>query len=287
LRSEGRVPAFIGARALLITAVLSFALASPARAQFPFDVPYVPTPQVVVDEMLRLAAVEPADFVMDLGSGDGRILITAARVFGARGLGVELNESLVFQSEESARIAGVADRVKFAQQDLFKTDLAPATVITMYLIPTVNQRLRPALLELKAGTRIVSHDFDLEDWQPDRKITLRKNIFLWIVPAKTAGRWEMRLPVDGAERKMELEFRQKFQEIDGTVRLDGRISSIWEPRLSGERISFVLVDDRNRDREAGLYFEGRVSGNAMEGEFTRGVGKEAVKQPWRAVRSSP
>ena len=165
-----------------------------------FDVPFVPTPQVVVDEMLRLANVGPGDFVIDLGSGDGRIPIAAAKKFGARALGVDLDFHLIIQSEESARQAAVEDRVKFMQQDLFKTDLGPATVITMYLLPAVNRRLRPQLLDLKPGTRIVAHDFDLDDWKPDRKVTIRKNVFLWIVPAKVAGRWRMRLALPGSAR---------------------------------------------------------------------------------------
>lgn len=159
------------------------------------DVPFVPTPQVTVDEMLRLAGVGPQDFVLDLGSGDGRIVITAARKFGARGTGVDLDYHLVIQSEESARQAGVEDRVKFLQQDLFKTDLGQATVITMYLLPAVTRKLVPSLLNLKPGTRIVSHDFTFEKWKPDRSITVEtpekydltgswtSDVHLWIVPA--------------------------------------------------------------------------------------------------------
>jgi SAM-dependent methyltransferase len=140
-------------------------------AQFKFDVPFVPTPHVTVDEMLRLAEVTDRDFVIDLGSGDGRTVIAAARKFGARAMGVDLDQHLVMASEENARKAGVADRVKFLEQDLFKADLSQATVITMYLLPSINLKLRPRLLDLRPGTRIVSHDFDLGDWQPDRKTT--------------------------------------------------------------------------------------------------------------------
>jgi SAM-dependent methyltransferase len=158
------------------------------------DVPFVPTPQVTVDEMLRLAGVGPQDFVLDLGSGDGRIVITAARKFGARGTGVDLDYHLVIQSEESARQAGVEDRVKFLQQDLFKTDLGQATVITMYLLPAVTRKLVPSLLNLKPGTRIVSHDFTFDKWKPDRSVTVEtpekydltgswtSDVHLWIVP---------------------------------------------------------------------------------------------------------
>ena len=251
------------------------------------DVPYVPTPQVTVDEMLRLANVGPRDFVLDLGSGDGRIVITAARKFGARGLGVDLDFHLVIQSEESARQAGVESRVNFLQQDLFKTDLAQATVITMYLLPGVTRKLRPRLLALAPGTRIVSHDFDLEDWKPDRKTYIRKNVFLWIVPAKVAGRWQSRLALPPVERQLELTLTQRFQEVDAHARLNGVPTQVWESRLEGERISFMMVDSSDRENEATLYFEGRVSGDVIEGTATRGVGTSRGTIPWRAVRTAP
>src|SRR5689334_17876352 len=178
-------------RPLLAAAVLTLA-ASASFAQFNYDVPYVPTPPVVVEEMLRLANVGRDDFIMDLGSGDGRILIAAARKFGARGIGVDLDPERIEESNYNAQVEGVSERVTFEQQDLFKFDISRATVVTMYLLPTVNMKLRSRLLtELKPGTRIVSHDFDLEDWQPDQKSTVRKNVFLWIVPAKVDGRWRM------------------------------------------------------------------------------------------------
>lgn len=265
--------------------LLSWALLPQARAQLSPDVPFVPTPYVVIEEMLRLAAVMPQDFVMDLGSGDGRVLVTAAKKFGARGMGVDLDEDLVAQSLESAAAADVADRVKFLQQDLFKTDLAPATVITMYLLPGVMMRLRPQLLNLKPGTRLVSHDFLLGDWKPDETTQIRKNAFLWIVPAKVAGLWRVRIPLPGGEHTIMLELRQKFQQVDGHAQFDGRHAQIWEPRLSGDRLSFVIVDDRDREDEAGLYFAGRVSGDVIEGRFRRGAGRAQTVHEWRAVRA--
>ena len=251
------------------------------------DVPFVPTPMVVVDEMLRVADVGPQDVVYDLGSGDGRIVITAAARFGARGVGVELNADLVAQSGEAARHMGVADRVKFLQQDLFKTDLAEATVITMYLLPAVNRRLRPQLLALKPGTRIVAHDFDLEEWKPDQVTTIRKNVFLWIVPAPVAGRWRAQVPLPGGTRQYEIDFRQTFQMIDGIARLDGRPAQMWEVRLRGDRLSFVIVDSEDRDDEASFYFEGRVTGKTIEGEVKRGVGNAQTTLRWQAARVSP
>ena len=272
--------------------LLAGALAShPAAAQDAgdhtrgnFDVPFVPTPQVTVDEMLRLAGVGPQDFILDLGSGDGRIVITAAKKFGARGLGVDLDYYLVIQSEEGARQAGVEDRAKFLQQDLFKTDLAQATVITMYLLPGVTRKLRPLLLELKPGTRIVSHDFDLGDWKPDRKTYIRKTVFLWIVPARVEGTWRARLAVPPIERQLELTLTQKFQEVDARARLNGVPVQVWEPKLEGDRLTFMVVDTTDREDEATFYFSGRVNGDVVAGELARGVGSTRVTIPWRAVR---
>jgi methyltransferase family protein len=252
--------------------------------RYNFEVPYVPTPQVTVDEMLRIAGVGAKDFLIDLGSGDGRIVITAAKKFGTRGFGVELDRHLIGQSEENARIFDVEDRVQFFQQDLFKTDLGKATVITMYLLPNVILRLRPALLQLKPGTRIVSHDFDLGDWKPDQKTYIRKNVFLWIVPAQVEGLWRGRLALPPVERQLELTFTQKYQEIDAYARLNGVPAQVWEPKLEGDRLTFMIVDSSDRDNEATLYFTGRVTGNTVEGELTRGVGATRSTLKWRAEK---
>ena len=258
--------------------------AAPAAAQFAYDVPYVPTPPVVVEEMLRLANVGPADFVIDLGSGDGRILIAAAKKFGARGVGVDLDPERIEESVHGAQLAGVSDRVAFERQDLFKFDISRASVVTMYLLPSVNLKLRPRLLkELKPGTRIVSHDFDLQDWQPDRKSTVRKNVFLWIVPAQVGGRWGVTIALPAGERSYEIEFRQKFQEIDGVVRYAKKMTGLWNARLSGEHISFVVVDDSG-PVETNLYFDGRVAGDAIEGVIRRGIGSDQQQINWRANR---
>ena len=256
----------------------------PAHAQSGYDVPFVPTPPVVVEEMLRLANVGPADFVIDLGSGDGRILIAAAEKFGARGIGVDLDPDRIEESVYGAQLAGVSDRIAFQRQDLFKFDISRASVVTMYLLPSVNIKLRPRLLkELKPGTRIVSHDFDLEDWRPDQKSTVRKNVFLWIVPARVDGRWRASIALPAGERGYEIEIRQKFQEIDGLVRYDKKIASLWNARLSGEHISFVVVDDSG-PVETNLYFDGRVAGDAIEGVIRRGVGSDQRQIKWRANR---
>ena len=266
--------------------VLMVVLAASGRvaAQFSYDVPYVPTPHVVVEEMLRLAEVRANDFVMDLGSGDGRILIAAARKFGARGVGVDLDPDRIAESVYNAELQGVSERVAFHRQDLFKFDIAQATVVTMYLLPSVNLRLRPRLLsELKPGTRIVSHDFDMEDWRPDHKSTIRKNVFLWIVPARVGGRWRTSIALPAGERSYEIEFKQKFQELDGLARYDKKIAGLWNAKLSGERVSFVIVDDSG-PVETNLYFDGRVAGDVIDGVIHRGVGKDRREIKWRATR---
>lgn len=151
------------------------------------DVPYVPTPQTVVDEMLKLASVTKNDVVYDLGSGDGRIVITAAKKYGARGIGVDINPERVKEANANAIVAGVTDKVKFLEQDLFETDLKEASVVTLYLLPAVNLKLRPKLWkELKPGTRVVSHSFDMGDWKPEKSVEVNgATLYFWVVPKQT------------------------------------------------------------------------------------------------------
>ncbi len=194
-------------------------LAWPARALE--EVPFITTPDNVTVAMLELARVGPRDHVIDLGSGDGRIVITAARRFGASGLGVEIVPDLVARSRANAAQAGVAARAEFSEQDLFKTDLGPATVVTMYLLPEVNLQLRPTLLGLKPGTRIVSHDWDMGDWLPDETRSVdapdkrigrekRSQLHLWVVPARLDGLW-------CGPRGAALRLAQAFQRIEGSL----------------------------------------------------------------------
>jgi SAM-dependent methyltransferase len=197
----GRIRPSRTALSVWLAIALGLAVAwAPRAAHAQEEVPFITSPDAVTLEMLRSADVKASDFVIDLGSGDGRIVITAARLFGARGLGVEIVPDLVQKSRDNARRAGVEDRAEFREQDLFGTDLAPASVVTLYLLPEVNLQLRPALLALKAGTRVVSHDWDMGDWRPDRTTELevpekqvgrekKSRVHLWIVPARVAGDW--------------------------------------------------------------------------------------------------
>ena len=209
--------------ALLWVLAVLWATAPTARAQE--EVPFVTSPDNVTLEMLRMADVGPGDHVIDLGSGDGRIVILAAKRFGASGLGVEIVPHLVRESERNARDAGVAHRVSFKEQDLFQTDLSAATVVTMYLLPQVNLELRPALLALKPGTRVVSHDWDMAEWKPDRTVTVpvpdkkvgldkSSKVHLWVVPAQVAGLW----CGEGLLRDASLDLSQRYQEFEGTLR---------------------------------------------------------------------
>ena len=248
-------------RALLCAALLAQARLLGAQDTGPVhDAPYIPSPQITVEEMLRLAQVGPGDVVYDLGSGDGRVVITAAAQFGARGVGVERDAVLVAQSRINAERAGVAARVRFLQQDLFATGLAEATVVTLYLSPNLNLRLRPALLALAPGTRIVSHSADLGDWPPDRKTSIRKDVLLWIVPARVAGRWR----AEFGSRRLDLDILQRYQGI--SMQVGGAATQAWEARLEGERLSFVLVE-----KETAFYVDARVRGDLLEGLVRRGA----------------
>jgi SAM-dependent methyltransferase len=226
----------------------------PSVGQEGKDVVWVPTPQTLVDKMLDMAKVTPKDFVMDLGSGDGRTVITAAKR-GARAAGIEYNPDMVELSKRNAAAAGVSDKVTFMKADLFETDLSKADVITMFLLESINMRLRPTLLLLKPGTRIVSNTFTMEDWQPDETATVNEDCsgwcraLLWIVPAKVEGMWQT------PQGPMKL--TQQFQMISGAI--GGK--QISEGRLRGEEITFT-VD--------GKIYAGRVTGNSMKGTISGG-----------------
>jgi SAM-dependent methyltransferase len=233
--------------------------------------------------MLSLARVGPGDVVYDLGSGDGRIPIVAAAQHGARGVGYEIDDELVALSRRTAREVGVADRVRFETGDLFEADLSPATVVTLYLSPDFNLLLRPRLLELRPGTRVVSHDFHMGEWEPDSVVHVRRgfsqtSIHLWTVPARVDGFWY--LEMEGGD-SFALELRQEFQRLSGVARAGGVERPLLEPRVEGERIAFGLTDT--------------VEGTPMRIRFSGVLGEEGIRgsatgpppfgtRPWRAVR---
>ncbi|MBM3357395.1 MAG: methyltransferase domain-containing protein [Betaproteobacteria bacterium] len=256
------------------------------------DVVYVPTPQIVVDEMLQMAKVGPKDYVIDLGSGDGRIVVTAAKQFGARGFGVDLDTHLNKLANERASKEGVADRARFIEQNLFETDLGSATVITSYLLPEMNLKLRPKLLSLKPGTRVVAHDYAMGDWDPDDERILivpektvgdpgKSYVYLWVVPARVAGRWESQLPVGGRTVAYQFAFEQRYQVVQGSVRIDQREFRLPQIRLNGEEMNFPL----NATIGGSLVshrFRGWVKDDVIEGTVTIGEGAGQRVTPWRA-----
>ena len=277
--------------------LLGAALAGfPAGAQDFGDTPYVQTPQNVVERMLEVARVGPGDYVIDLGSGDGRMVITAAKKFGARGFGVDLDKRLVQLGNRLAARAGVADRAVFYVRDLYETDLTPASVVTIYLLPEVNLMVRPKLLAtLKPGTRIVSHDYDMGNWPPDEQMVLdapdkpvgrdkKSKVFFWVVPANAAGKWRWQSPVDGKSADFELAVSQNFQSINGTVTLAGVSRPLENARLSGVDISFTANDPRAATR---FDFTGRIAGNGITGQarISRATMQHQVE--WVATRFEP
>lgn len=263
------------------------------------EVPYVPTPQEVVVEMLKMAGVNRNDIVYDLGCGDGRIVITAAKVFGARGVGVDNDPGLIRQSNENARQAGVADRVKFIEQDLFETDIREATVVTLYLLPELNLQLCPKLLRaLKPGSRIVAHEFDMGDWKPDRvgkvpKVKLYYHptipyekdtyFYYWVIPADVEGVWGWTLSTPSGDQDYTLHLTQKFQEIRGMVQVKGRETPIADARLVGDQLSFALREDGDNERVM-MQFNGRISGDDIAGSVEIQGGPLAGNYIWAAKR---
>ena len=276
-----KAPRFI---LLIIRLLLALAFAAPALAQAPKesapaayepstgqpgkDVVWVPTPQALVDRMLDMAKLKPRDFVMDLGSGDGRTVIAAAKR-GARALGVEYNPDMVELSRRNAAKEGVTDKAQFTKADLFETDLSKATVITMFLLPDINLKLRPKILNLKPGTRIVSNSFTMGEWKADQTSNVKENCttyctaLLWIVPAKVEGNWQL----GGGELKL----KQEFQMLTGSLTSGGTETPV-KGQMRGDHITFTA---------GGAQYTGRVNGSSIvEGTVKTG----GNSSQWTATR---
>ncbi len=245
----------------------------PVPGQAGKDVIWLPTPEPLVERMLTMAQVGPQDVVYDLGSGDGRTVIAAARR-GAQAVGVEFNPDLVAYSERAARVQGVASKARFIHGDIFETDFSRATVVTLYLLSTLNLKLRPTLLKMRPGTRIVSHAFTMDDWPPDEVSQAEyRNAYLWIVPASVEGAWRLAL---SDQRSYELDLTQRFQKVEGTLDLGGVKAGLREVVLRGATIRFGFVDPAGAWRE----LTGSVAGDRMEGTFQAG----SQSGRWTAVR---
>jgi precorrin-6B methylase 2 len=260
---------------LCLVAACGFAQAQPAKEYQPQvgqegkDVIWVPTPQALVEKMLDLAKVTPQDYVIDLGSGDGRTVITAAKR-GTRALGIEYNPDMVELSKRNAAKEGISDKASFAKADLFESDFSQATVITMFLLPDINIKLRPKILDLKPGTRIVSNSFTMGEWKADDEATVKNGCasyctaLLWIVPAKVEGTWKV--------PQGELTLEQTFQMVSGTLKSGNVAAPITNGKLNGDQISFTA---------GGVQYTGRVSGNTIEGTMKSG----GSNSNWNATRA--
>jgi len=273
---------------------LALAASAPWAQSWAWDdgsVPFVVSPEEVVDRMVGIARTGPGDFLIDLGSGDGRIVIEAARR-GANALGVDNDPSLVAKARENAARAGVAERARFEIRDLFETDLSRATVITLYLLPEFNLKLMPKLLSLKPGTRVVSHDWDMGDWETDETISLRtpektvgadlrSHIHLWVVPADLRGRWRSALP--GSSGEWRFKVAQKYQALDIEARFAGRELTVRGHRLRGNEVK-IVVTGRAGGAPAHHLFHGTLRGERINGTVRISDGEETRTLPWNATR---
>ena len=254
---------------LCTCAVLAILLcAGRTAAQY---VPYFPTPQAVVDRMLELAEVKSADFLIDLGCGDGRIPVTAAQRYGATALGVDFDAQRIVEADENAKKAGVTGKATFRKEDLFETDISKASVLTLYLSLRINIKLRPRVLEkMQPGSRVLSHDFNMGDWLPDRTERVEGRVlYLWIVPAKVGGTWQLTYDGPQGPTSFELTLEQQFQQLEGRAMIDGNAAPVRDALVTGERVGFALDTGKGQSRR----FEGRL----VDGELT-GDGWKAVRK---------
>ena len=296
-------PVNLSRRRVLVALAAGATVPMLARAQQNAG-PYVPTPWKIVDDMLKLAAVRKDDFVMDLGSGDGRLVITAAERYGARGAGVDIDAALVKLANDNAAKAGVADRVKFERRDLFETNLSEATVLTLYLLPhTVTQLVPRIFAEMRPGSRVVSHDYPLGPWQPDRHLqfdvpekvdesgTTPTLLYLYIVPARVGGAWR-RAPGRGDEAAVRLTFEQHPVGTKGSATLGNRQVVLDGVKIAGESVRFAIPGLAPGGKP--LVLDGVARGDAIEGTVERRAARRRGARPgsaatdsWAAVESHP
>lgn len=244
----------------------------PSVGQQGKDVIWVPTSDELVKKMLETAKVTADDLVFDLGSGDGKIPIAAAKDFGARAVGIEYNPDMAALARRNATRAGVNDKVKIITGDIFKEDFSKATVVTLYLLPDLNLRLRPTILKMKPGTRVVSHAFTMGDWEPDQKITTSlAQGYYWVVPANVAGKWS--LTGLGSLTDVMLQLDQQYQKVGGTITFNKKTQPVLGASLHGDRLSFSFLDEGNELRAVRV----RIAGSQFEGDAEAGYSMHSVK----------
>jgi precorrin-6B methylase 2 len=229
---------------LLVSCAVLTLLTSCALAQVNRDVPFVPTPQPVVEEMLRLVEPKEGEVLYDLGCGDGRIVVTAAKKYKVKGIGVDIDPERIKESKENAQKAGVSDRVKFLEKNLFEMDFSDADILCMYLLTSVNAKLKPTILaDMKPGARVVSHAFDLGDWKPDKTVQVKasdnRTVYFWVVPARVDGTREVTLKTPQGERKATLNLKQNYQYVSGTAKIGDQEIKITDGKLTGDRLTFT------------------------------------------------
>jgi len=257
----------------------------------PLDVPYVPSKPEVVSAMLRMAKVTKNDFLYDLGCGDGRIVITAAQLYGTKGVGVDIDPERIKESQENAAKANVGHLVKFMEQDLFKADFHEATVVSLYLLTSVNLRLRPILLaQLRPGTRLVSHNYGMDTWKPDNSEVvmvndISHNVYFWVVPANVSGAWEGSWTEGSKKTAFGLELDQHFQWPSGTLEIGGAEMTLSDMSLVGDKFEFTAQADEAAKGPT-LLFSGRAAGNELQGTVAiKAPNGRNSKGTWKAKRN--
>lgn len=251
-----------------------------------YDVPFEPSSYEIVEKMLGMANVTKNDKVYDLGCGDGRIVIAAAKEHGAKGVGIDIDPLRIRESKENAMKEKVTDKVRFIEQNLFEADIIEATVVTLFLYPSVNLKLRPKLFrELRPGTRIVSHEHNMGEWEPDRTMRVDADdwthtIYLWVLPANLSGTWEWTVSNGRGKRLYVLNLKQKFQKVRGTLSAGVSNIPIEDISIEGNRLRFTIEEDRNATYE----FDGSADGNSIEGKILGKTKTKSEESGWKAKR---
>jgi SAM-dependent methyltransferase len=285
-------------RALFLLGVLCLS-AAPVFAQYddyPGDVPYVPTPTDVVEAMLKLGGVTGSDVLYDLGCGDGRIVVTAAQKFGARGVGIDLNPERIKEADANAKQAGVTDKTRFIEKNLFDADVSEASIVTLYLLPSVNLRIRPMLLrQLKTGSRIVSHSFDMDDWKPEKTVEVgSRRIHFWTVTeeakrqyggAVVDGEWTFTMPTPNGDMDAKLVLKTEGKTLSGTFTFaQDRRLEIQSGTVEGNQLKFVVKRDRSGGGSMTYNMTGTVNGDSISGTTAADMDGQQVNQNWSAKR---